>query len=387
MGPKLKMGMVGGGQNAFIGEVHRKAAALDGTIDLVCGAFSRSPENSRATGAQLGLDPGRVYESWETMLEAEQALPADQRMDLVSIVTPNDLHLPIAKAALDRGFHVISDKPATRDLGEALTLRDAVTASPALYAVTHTYLGYPMVKEARSLVEAGAIGRIRKLMIEYPQGWLSTLLEASEHKQASWRTDPARSGPSGAMGDIGTHAETLGEYVSGQAIAEVCADLTTFGPGRQLDDDGSVLFRTDQGARGILTASQICNGEENNLSIRIYGEDGGLAWQQDDANTLLLKRQGQPTQRLRAGSDNEYLSETARQHCRTPSGHPEGYLEAFANIYRNFALAIRARQTGQAPDPGLDYPSIEEGVSGLAFIDALLRNTRTNEKWTAVTRG
>ena len=376
--------MVGGGQGAFIGEVHRKAAALDGQIDLVCGAFSRSAENSQQTGEALFLDSNRVYDTWQNMLEGEKALPENERMELVSIVTPNDTHLEIAKAALEAGYYVISDKPATRTLAEALELKSAIDAADTLYALTHTYLGYPMVKEARALVASGTIGAVRKVYVEYPQGWLSTLLEATGQKQADWRTDPERSGPSGCMGDIGTHAETLAEYISGQSISEVCADLSIFVDGRSLDDDGAVLFRMKNGAKGVLTASQICNGEENNLNIRIYGEEGGLEWHQQEPNTLWLKKQGEPTKRYRTGGDHDYLTEAALAHTRTPAGHPEGYFEAFANIYRNFAHAIRAHQNGEAADPILDYPQINEGISGLSFVDAIIKNSAGAEKWTRI---
>ncbi len=381
---KVRMGMVGGGQGAFIGEVHRRAAALDGLIELVGGAFSSDPDVSRASGRSLYLDDARVYGSWEEMLETEQALPEDERIEVVSIVTPNHLHLPVAVAALEAGFNVISDKPATRDLAEALELKKAVEASSGLYGLTHTYLGYPMVKEAHELVAAGVIGAVRKIYVEYPQGWLSTLLEESGQKQAAWRTDPARSGPSGCMGDIGTHAATLAEYISGERISEVCADLTTFVPGRKLDDDGSVLFHTGSGVHGVLTASQVCNGEENNIYIRVYGETGGLQWRQQEPNTLMVLQQGQPARRYRAGADQAYLSDRARAHIRTPSGHPEGYIEAFANIYRNFAMAVRARQAGEAADAMYDYPQIDVGVSGLAFVNAILENNHGDRKWTAV---
>lgn len=386
MRKRIRMGMVGGGAGAFIGDVHRRAAALDGQIELVCGAFSRSADNSRATGESLFLDPERAYGSWQEMLDRERERPAEDRMELVSIVTPNDVHLPVATAALEAGFHVISDKPATRDLAEALELKAVIESADGLYGLTHTYLGYPLVKEARDRVARGEIGTLRKVYVEYPQGWLSTLLEATGQKQADWRTDPERSGPSGCMGDIGTHAATLAEYISADFIAEVCADLTIFVEGRRLDDDGSVLIRMAGGAKGVLTASQVCSGEENNLNIRLYGESGGLEWRQQEPNTLWLKRQGEPASRLRAGVDQGYLGAAAQAHMRTPSGHPEGYFEAFANIYRNFASAIGAHAAGVTHDALLDYPTIEEGVSGLAFIDAILRNDRTGEKWTKVSR-
>ncbi len=383
---RIRMGMVGGGAGAFIGDVHRRAAALDGQIELVCGAFSRSAENSSETGKSLFLDPERAYGSWQEMLGRERQRSSEQRMELVSIVTPNDVHLPVARAALEAGFHVISDKPATRDLSEALELKSVIESADGLYALTHTYLGYPLVKEARDLVAQGELGILRKIYVEYPQGWLSTLLEATGQKQADWRTDPERSGPSGCMGDIGTHAATLAEYIAGDLIAEVCADLTIFVEGRKLDDDGAVLFRTEGGAKGVLTASQVCSGEENNLNIRVYGELGGLEWHQQEPNTLWLKRQGEPARRLRAGVDQGYLSAAAHAHMRTPSGHPEGYFEAFANIYRNFAYAIAAHEAGETHDPLHDYPTIDEGVSGLAFIDAIIRNDRSGEKWTKVSR-
>ena len=386
MRKRIRMGMVGGGVGAFIGDVHRKAAALDGQIELVCGAFSRSAENSRATGESLFLDSERAYGSWQEMLDGERKRPAGDRMEMVSIVTPNDVHLPAARAALEAGFHVISDKPATRDLAEALELKSVIESADGLYGLTHTYLGYPLVKEARDRVARGEIGPLRKVYVEYPQGWLSTLLEATGQKQADWRTDPERSGPSGCMGDIGTHAATLAEYISGDIIAEVCADLTIFVEGRRLDDDGSVLIRMAGGAKGVLTASQVCSGEENNLNIRLYGESGGLQWRQQEPNTLWLKRQGEPARRLRAGVDQGYLGAAAQAHMRTPSGHPEGYFEAFANIYRNFASAIVAHAAGELHDSLLDYPTIEEGVSGLAFIDAIIRNDSGGEKWTKVSR-
>ena len=289
---RIRMGMVGGGAGAFIGDVHRRAAALDGQIELVCGAFSRSAENSRATGESLFLNPERAYGSWQEMLEQERQRPAEQRMELVCIVTPNDVHLPVAAAALQAGYHVISDKPATRDLAEALELKSVIESADTLYALTHTYLGYPLVKEARDLVAGGEISKLRKIYVEYPQGWLSTLLEATGQKQADWRTDPERAGPSGCMGDIGTHAATLAEYIGGDLIAEVCADLSIFVEGRRLDDDGAVLIRTAGGAKGVLTASQVCSGEENNLNIRLYGESGGLQWHQQEPNTLWAETSG-----------------------------------------------------------------------------------------------
>jgi len=378
------MGMVGGGAGAFIGDLHRKAAALDGQIQLVCGAFSRSKENNQATAQALYLNTDRVYDSWQEMLELERSKPSAERMQMLSIVTPNDLHFPIAKAALEAGFHVMSDKPATCTLAEAYELEKVAGASSGLYGLTHTYMGYPMIKEARARVLAGEIGPIRKVFVDYPQGWLSSALEADGQKQAAWRTDPARSGPSGCMGDIGTHAATLVKYILDDQIDQVCADLSIFVENRALDDDGAVLLRMKKGAKGVLTASQVCNGEENNLSIRVYGETGGLEWAHSDPNTLWLKRQGEAPQKLRAGTDQSYLSGFTQAHLRTPAGHPEGFIEAFANIYRNFAAAISAHETGQKPDPQLDYPTIHDGVASLEFIDAILENNTSSEKWTKV---
>ena len=384
---RLRMGMVGGGAGAFIGDLHRKSAVLDGEVQLVCGAFSSDPAKCAQTGRACFLDASRVYPAWLQMIEAEAALPESDRMELVSIVTPNDLHTPVASAALKAGFHVICDKPVARNLAEALKLEQVVESADGLFAVTCTYLGYPMVKEARRRVAAGEIGEVRKVYVEFLQGWLSSRIEQTGHKQASWRTDPERSGPSGCMADIGTHAETLVTYMLGERISSVCALLARTIEGRPLDDDGDVLFRTESGVRGVLSASQICSGEENDLTIRIYGDGGGLEWRHSDPNTLWQKASGRPAMRLRAGNDQEYLSESARMHCRTPAGHPEGYLEAFANIYRNFARAIEAHRTGQAPDPLLDYPGIEQGVSSLAFVDAVLNSHASGHAWTAIDNG
>ena len=379
--------MVGGGRGAFIGAVHRIAANMDGQIELVCGAFSSSPRKSKASGKDLFLPAKRCYGTFEEMIAKEAALPEVERMDFISIVTPNHMHFPPAKMALENGFHVLSDKPATFDLKEARALEKLVKKTRLLYGLTHNYTGYPLVKEARDMVAAGKLGKIRKVVVEYPQGWLATRLELTGQKQAGWRTDPKRSGAAGSIGDIGTHAENLAEYVTGLQIKELAADITTFVKGRKLDDDGAVLFRTAGGAKGVLTASQVCNGEENNLNIRVYGETGGLEWHQQEPNTLWLKRQGEPARRLRAGGDQGYLSAVAQAHTRTPGGHPEGYFEAFANIYRNFALAIAAHDAGDDRDPLHDYPTIDDGVSGLAFIDAILRNSEGDTKWTEVPTG
>jgi len=374
--------MVGGGQGAFIGAVHRMAAALDGQIELVCGAFSSDPERSKASGAALFLPADRVYGSYEEMILAEKKLSEGERMDFLAIVTPNHVHFGPAKMALEHGFHVVCDKPLCFSMAEALELEGLVERSGLLFALTHNYTGYPMVKQARAMIKAGEIGSIRKVVAEYPQGWLSTFLEGSDQKQASWRTDPARSGIAGAMGDIGTHAENLAEYITGLQIASLCADLSSFVPGRQLDDDGNVLLRFNNGAKGILYASQIAAGEENNLKIRVYGEKGGLEWSQMEPNTLIVRWLDKPTQLLRTGVGP--LHPAANAHARIPSGHPEGYLEAFANIYRNFAHCLKARLTGIAPDPLMeDFPSVHDGVRGMRFIEKVVESSK-REAWVSM---
>ncbi len=379
---RIRMGMVGGGEGAFIGAVHRMAAALDGDIELVCGAFSGDGERSRRSGAALYLPHDRVYSDYRMMMAAEAALPQDERMQFVAIVTPNDLHFPVAEAALHSGFHVLSDKPATLNLDEALRLRDILLETGLLYGLTHTYTGYPMVKEAKARVAAGALGNIRKIVVEYPQGWLADRQEDTGNKQAVWRLDPARAGVSSCMGDIGVHAANLAEYVSGLKISALCSDLTAFVPGRTLDDDGAVLLRFDNGARGVLHASQVSIGEENALSIRIYGEKGGLEWRQQEPNTLWLKWPDRPTEMLRTGG--AYLGPLAAANTRTPMGHPEGYLEAFANIYRAFAGQIRARESGQAPTArAADCPGIEEAIRGMTFIQLAVAASASDIKWHA----
>jgi len=383
MSRKIRYGMVGGGRGAFIGAVHRIAAAMDQQVELVCGAFSSDPERSRASGADLFLAPARCYGSFEEMIRAEKALPADQRMDFIAIVTPNHMHFPPAKKALENGFHVLSDKPATLNLAEAKKLAALVKKTGLLYGLTHNYTGYPLVKQARHMVATGALGKIRKVVVEYPQGWLATRLEASGQKQAAWRTDPKKSGAAGSIGDIGTHAENLAEYISGLQIEELAADITAFVKGRALDDDGNVLLRFKGGAKGVLHCSQISVGEENNLNIRVYGEKGGLEWHQKEPNTLLVKWLDQPMQVFRTA--NGYLCDAAKAAGRTPPAHPEGYLEAFANIYKNFANALRARIDGQklkADDIANDFPKIEDGVRGMAFIEAVVKSSKANAKWT-----
>jgi len=384
MNRKLRMGMIGGGKNAFIGAVHRIAANMDGLIELVCGAFSSQPDNARESGLALFLPEDRIYLSYEEMMEKESRLPADKKMDFVVIVTPNHQHFAPAILALEKGFHVVIEKPMTFSLEEARLLQKKVADTGLLLCLTHTYSGYPMVKQARQMVKKGAFGKIRKIYVEYPQGWLSRLSEKEGSKQAAWRTDPARSGKAGCMGDIGTHAAHLAEYISDLQITQLCADLSIFVEGRQLDDDGNVLLRFDNGATGVLFASQVAAGEENALKIRVYGEKGGLEWAQQEPNTLLIKWLDQPTQILRAGSNyGDRLSSFAVHNSRTPGGHPEGYLEAFANLYRNFALTLIARLDGVSPSQeALDFPTVEDGVRGMAFIDNVVRSNESLEKWT-----
>jgi predicted dehydrogenase len=380
---KLRMGMIGGSLDAFIGAVHRKAAALDGEIELVCGAFSSHPAKSRATGEALFLNHHRVYGSYEEMIKKEENLPGDQRMDFVSIVTPNHVHFAPAKMALQHGFHVIMDKPMTFDLAEAKALKRAVDKSGLVFALTHTYTGYPMVKEARNIIANGDIGKVRKVYVEYPQGWLSTFVEGTGNKQASWRTDPSKSGAGGAIGDIGTHAANLAEYITGSDITDICALLNITVKGRKLDDDSSMLIRFDNGASGVLLATQVAAGEENQLNIRVYGERGGIEWHQEEPNTLLVKWLDKPKEVYRAGWG--YLSDVAKKNTRTPSGHPEGYLEAFANIYRNFAQAVAEYKPGKKTDHDkYDFPDVNDGVRGMAFIETVIKSAKGQQKWTKV---
>lgn len=377
------MGMIGGGRGAFIGAVHRMAAAIDAEIELVCGAFSSDPEKSRLSGEDLCLAPDRVYGSYKEMILQEKKRPLGDRMDFVAIVTPNHVHYGPALMALENGFHVVCDKPLCFNMKEALHLQKLVEETGLLFALTHNYTGYPMVKQARAMVQNGDIGEIRKIVVEYPQGWLSTKLEDTGSKQAGWRTDPKQSGIAGAMGDIGTHAENLAEYISGLKIKELCADITTFVEGRLLDDDGNVLLRFDNGAKGILHASQISAGEENNLNIRIYGTKAGLQWFQMEPNSLYVKWLDRPMEVLRTGVGKLYPAAAA--HTRIPGGHPEGYLEAFANIYRNFALCVRAKLDGtELPDIYQDFPTVHDGVRGMQFIEKVIASGKSKQKWVVV---
>ena len=381
MNRKLRMGMVGGGSGAFIGAVHRTAALMDNQIALVCGCFNSNPARSKESGKELFLPEDRVYGTYQEMYEKEAQLPEGERMDFVVIVTPNHMHFDPAIKALEHGFHVVLDKPITFTLDEALQLKDKIDETGLTFALTHTYAGYPAVKQAKQMVADGKFGVIRKIYVEYPQGWLATKLEDTDNQQAGWRTDPKRSGKAGCMGDIGTHAHHLAEYISGLQVTEICADLNVFVPNRLLDDDGSAFLRFNNGAHGVLTASQIAVGEENAIKIRVYGEKGGLEWNQHEPNTLILKWIDQPMQILRTGTN---LDATAALHnTRTPGGHPEGYLEAFANIYRNFALTVRAKANGEAPTPEmLDFPGVEDGIRGMQFIDTVVSAGYNDEvKW------
>lgn len=373
------MGMIGGGRNAFIGAVHRMAANLDGLITLSCGALSTNPENAKLSGEDLFLPQDRIYTSYKEMLLQESQLPKSERIHFVSIVTPNHAHFEPAMMALDQGFHVLIDKPITLSLHEAKALKEKADETGLLICLTHTYSGYPMVKQARQMVKDGAFGKIRKICVLYPQGWLSQAA-SPENKQAEWRTDPSKSGISGCMADIGTHAAHLAEYISGLQITKICADLNIVVDGRQLDDDGNVLLKFNNGTNGILMASQIATGEENALKINIYGEKGGIEWHQMEPNTLIVKWPDQPTQIYRTG--NDYLCAAAKFNTRTPSGHPEGYIEAFANIYKRFALTLMAKQNGEKVSAEmLDFPDVNDGIRGMAFIESVIAANQSDQKW------
>jgi|TARA_B100000927_G_scaffold147042_1_gene118713 predicted dehydrogenase len=375
------MGMIGGGEGAFIGAVHRHAAGLDGNYQLVCGAFSRNEENNTRTASALNVSTSRTYVSWQSMLEEEAKLPEQQRMQVVVIVTPNHLHVPISLAAIKAGFHVFCEKPAGVSFAEVKELQDVIHASESLYGLAHTYLGYPMVWQARHLVESGKLGKIRKVYVEYPQGWLSGE-EETHNKQAQWRTDPAISGATGAMGDIGTHAFGLVEFVLNDSVTSLCGELNTHVEGRRLDDDGAALIKTKKGASGVLIASQVCAGEENALKIRVYGDKGGLEWRQMEPNSVIYRPVDAPYQVYRAGQGQVGLCDAASARCRVPAGHPEGYLEAMANLYTDFAKAVRANQKGKADG----VPGINSGIRGMVFIDAMLASTDSDTKWESVSQ-
>ena len=377
---KLRVGMIGGGKDAFIGAVHRLALNMDGQIELCCGALSEHPDIARESGRILYLPEERIYTSYEEMIKKERELPEDERMHFVSIVTPNFVHFAPAMMALENGFHVVIEKPMVFSLDEAKQLQQKVKDTGLLLCLTHTYTGYPMVKQARQMVAEGAFGKIRKVYVEYPQGWLSRLTEREGNAQAAWRTDPKKSGKSGCMGDIGTHAANLAEYITGLKISKICADLNTIVEGRRLDDDGALLLKFDNGASGVQIASQVAAGEENALKIKVYGEKGGLEWHQQEPNTMLVKWLDAPTQMYRTGSG--YMGDYAKHNTRTPAGHPEGYLEAFANHYKNFAQTLRARLNNETPSKeSLDFPSVDDGVRGMAFIDNVVASAQSDQKW------
>jgi predicted dehydrogenase len=384
MDRKLRMGMVGGGPGAFIGEVHRKASRMDGGIDLVAGAFDIDPKKSKQMGKELCIDKKRVYADFQAMIEKELTLPEDERIDFVSVCTPNHTHFPIGKAFLEAGFNVMCEKPMTLSVAEAEELKAVVQQSNKVFGLMHNYTAYPMVKLARDMVKQGDLGKIRKVIVQYPQGWLARALEKEGSQQAGWRTDPKQSGIAGCMGDIGTHAANLAEYVTGLNIKEIAADLTTFVKGRRLDDDGNCLLRFNKGAKGLLHASQVSIGQENNLAIWVHGEDASLEWHQEHPNYLYVDRLNAPTQIWKRG--NGYVgekSEAAGRATRLPFGHPEAFLEAFANNYCNFADTIRAKAARKKPtDVEKDFPGIREGVLGMKFIEAVVASSKKNAAWT-----
>jgi len=379
----LKMGMVGGGPGAFIGEVHRKAARMDGGVELVGGAFDINPRKSKQMGKVLKLDPKRVYRTYEEMIERELKLPEGERFDFVAVTTPNNWHFPIARDLLEAGFHVMCEKPMTLTSKEAKALRTVVKKSRRVFGLMHNYTGYPMVKLARDMVKAGDLGKIRKVVVRYSQGWLTTALEKTGQMQAAWRTDPKQSG-AGCVGDIGTHAENLAEYITGLKITHICTDVSTFVKGRRVDDDINCLIRLNNGAKGILYASQISVGDENNFAIWIYGEQKSLEWYQEHPNYLYVKEQNGPLQVWRRG--NPYIgvkSPAAERANRIPSGHPEAFIEAFANIYRNFVDTVGAKMSKKKPDPlVLDFPNVDDGLRGMLFIETVLASGQSGQKWT-----
>ena len=377
---KLRMGMVGGGRGAFIGGVHRRAANLDGNIELVAGAFSSDPKKSKLSGKDFHLDPSRVYSSYQEMAEKEKALPEDQKIDFVTIVVQNHLHFDVAKTFLQAGFNVICDKPVTYDLAQARELRKIINKTKKVFALTHNYTGYPMVKLAREMIKKGELGEIIKVVCEYPQGYAITALTGEEKAIANWRANPEIAGISNCMGDIGTHAENLVHYITGLEIDKLCADLSVNIPGRKLDDDGNVLVRFKGGAKGIIYASQVSNGDENDLNIRVYGTKKSIEWHQEDPNDLLVKDARAPRQVWRRG--NDYVTGAAAENTRIPFGHPEGFIEAFANVYNAAAVAIADEVAGKYPrKSGYDFPDIRDGIIGMAFIETVVKSSKSKEKW------
>lgn len=379
---KLRMGMVGGGSDAFIGAIHRRSAFMDNQIELVCGCFSVDPEISKSSGLSYFLPEDRIYSTYQEMFEHEMTLPEGERMDFVTIVTPNRWHFEPAMMALERGFHVVVDKPMTFSLEEAKQLQKKVEETGLVLALTHVYSAYPAVKEAKARIAKGELGKLRRVYVEYTQGWLSERIELLGGNNAGWRTDPKRSGKAGCIGDIGTHAWHLSEYITGLKVKELCADLKAFVPGRPIDDDGAAFLRYENDVTGVLTATQIGTGEANNIRIRIYGEKGGLEWRQMEPNTLTLRWRDRPTEILDIGN-NGYLTPEALWNTRTPAGHPEGFIEAFANIYRNFSLTVRAIKNGETPSGDcLDFPTVYDGVRGMQFIETMVEaGYNDNVKW------
>ncbi|MCR9151676.1 MAG: Gfo/Idh/MocA family oxidoreductase [Rhodobacteraceae bacterium] len=379
-GRRIRLGMVGGGRDAFIGAVHRIASRIDDHYDLVAGCFSATAEKSRASGADLGLGADRVYGSFEEMARREVRLR--DGIEAVAIVTPNHVHYPAAKPFLTRGIHVICDKPLTSSLGDARKLAALASKSRALFVLTHNYTGYPMVRQAREMIASGELGEIRVVQVEYPQDWLTEATEATGQKQAAWRTDPAQAGAGGSTGDIGTHAFNLACFVTGLKLEALAADLHTFVPGRRVDDNAHVMLRFEGGARGMLWSSQVAPGNENALRLRVYGARGGLSWDQEEPNTLWHTPFGEPTRKLtRSGAG---AGAAANRMSRIPPGHPEGYLEGFANIYTEAAMAIRAHAAGMPPPEGCVYPTVQDGLAGVAFVDACVRSSRRNAAWVSL---
>jgi predicted dehydrogenase len=379
---KLKMGMIGGGSDAFIGAIHRRAAFMDNYIELVCGCFSVNPDISRSSGKEYFLPDHRIYDTYQEMFEKEMNLPTEERMDFVTIVTPNKWHFEPALMALERGFHVVLDKPMTFSLEEALKLKEVVEETGLVLALTHVYSGYPAVKEAKARIANGELGKLRKVYVEYTQGWLSKRIELQGGNNAGWRTNPKTTGKAGYIGDIGTHAWHLAEYVTGLKVKEICADLNTYVEGRMVDDDGVSLLRLENSVTGVLMATQIATGEANNIRIRVYGDKGGLEWRQMDSNRLILRWEDKPSEELYMGN-NEFLSDLAKWNTRTPAGHPEGFIEAFANIYRNFALTVMAKENGVNPNELIsDFPTVIDGVRGMQFIETMVQSGGDNDtKW------
>ena len=375
----LKMGMVGGGRDAFIGAVHRSAALMDGKVEFIAGALSSDPEKAKASAQDLLISEGKSYATWQEMVEKESKLSEGERIDFVSIVTPNVMHFPIAKAFAEAGINIVCDKPMTYTLAEAKELVNIVDNSGIIFGLTHNYTGYPMVKQARYMVQSGELGDILKIVVEYPQGWLLTALEKDGQKQASWRTDPKQSGVSNCIGDIGSHCENLAYYITGLEISEICADLKSI-LDRPLDNDCNILLRLEKDVCGILYASQFSAGEENNLRIRVYGTEGALEWHQEEPNYLWFRTNDKPAQLYRRG--NAYLCEAAQRATRLPAGHPEAFIEAFANIYMNVTDTMRAKLLGKDPtELELDFPNVIDGARGLAFIESAVESSKSKEKW------